>query len=89
MVESIIQELEVILPNHFHRKTAVQAMDSTTGGLLKARSLANMDSRGDGPGGTLVKGKRMYEKPVFLAWLRTYLEKSGASVAARKSKKAE
>lgn len=71
------------MPGWFHRKTAEQKMGSV-GGLLKARTLANMDSRGVGPGGKMVNGKRMYEKQHFLLWLRNYLEESESRSVERK-----
>lgn len=86
MVEEIIQELDTVLPKHFYRKTVEHAMKATMGGLLKARTLANMDCRGEGPGGTMVNGKRMYEKQTFLAWLRAYLEKSSNDFTSHKGK---
>ena len=41
-----------------------------TGGALKAQSMANLDSRGDGPGGKFyIRGAACWESDVFFKWL--------------------
>ena len=89
MVEIIITELAARLPGCFPRTTACHEMKRVMGEApVTPRTLANMDSRKEGPGGTLVAGRIMYEKQVFLAWLRAYLEKSGGRGAAHKAQEA-
>jgi hypothetical protein len=86
-IDAIIQKLETLLPDYFPRRRVEEVMDTVIGGGLKAETLANMDSRGDGPGGVTLNGKRVYEKQAYLVWFRAYLEKSHNSRVARRTKR--
>ena len=62
------------------RREAEEAMS----GLLKARTLANLDSKGIGPGGALHAKKVLYQKHNFIAWLQGYLQQHSSMRFARK-----
>ena len=90
MIDAILQEVASRLPDFFSRKVAEEAMDTVVGRLLKAETLANMDSKGEGPSGTTVymmQGKRMYQKQDFLDWLRGYLSKRHNNHVARQTER--
>lgn len=70
MNKEFLNLVESRLPEFCSRRDAEKAME----GLLKARTLANLDSKGIGPGGKLLAGKTVYSKMVFLSWLQSYLD---------------
>lgn len=61
----LIERLRATLPPTFSRRS----FQSTSGGLIAASTLANLDSKGHGPGGTIVGRAIFYERESFLAWL--------------------
>ena len=83
MEEEIIQEVTAKLPPFFTRRIAEQALN----GLLHRRTMANLDAKQIGPGGSMVRGKRMYQRQEFLNWLRSYLETSRASAQRKGNRK--
>jgi len=68
--QKMIEGLRKELPAMFTRKVASQK----TGGYLAPGTLANMDSRGEGPGGVLMGKIICYERESFLAWLEKRME---------------
>lgn len=89
MIEIIITELAARLPGCFPRTKAHDVIESVMGkSPFRPRTLANLDSRKEGPGGTLVAGRIMYEKQAFLDWLRAYLEKGGGRGTTHKVREA-
>lgn len=70
-IELILANLEKGLPPVFTR----DEVERLTGGMLRKRHMANLDSAGEGPGGKVRLGKRTvgYEKGAFLCWLRARL----------------
>lgn len=70
MKEMLIARLRELLPAFITRKEA----EEQTMGLIKARTLANLDSKGTGPE-KRVKFKRRvaYEKEAFLIWFAKHL----------------
>ena len=77
MFDDFLEMVDSRLPEFCSRRKAEEAMD----GLLKARTLANLDSKGIGPGGILVGKKIMYKKSDLLNWLKGYLLKTEPSKA--------
>ncbi len=70
--ENIYQRLEKNLPPIFTRKTASQAI----GGLISAKTLANLDSLGLGPIRKVKIGLKVgYEREDFIAWLKQRIER--------------
>lgn len=66
-IESILSKLESELPAIISRS----AVPKLTGGLVAAGTLANADSRGDGPAGMFYMGRRaVYPRAALLSWLR-------------------
>lgn len=65
----VFAQLEAALPPIFTREEAAKHM----GGLFKAKTLNNIDSRGDGPTIRVRVGKKVaYERHSFVQWLRNY-----------------
>lgn len=62
----IVEEFRATLPPFFKR-TQVEAL---TGGILNAKTLANLDSQGLGPERFRVGRLVAYEKESFLLWLQ-------------------
>lgn len=61
------------LPPIFCREEAARQL----GGIFTARTLKNMDCRGDGPQVTARIGKKVaYERDSFVHWLREYSRKA-------------
>jgi hypothetical protein len=46
-----------------------------TGGYIAAGTLANLDSKGLGPGGVLAGKSVIYERETFLEWLQRRIER--------------
>jgi len=69
----LIDRLRSELPPVFTRKTASKML----GGYLAVGTLANLDCKGEGPGGVLVKKATIYERETFLQWFERRME--GAS----------
>jgi hypothetical protein len=64
-IESLRQKLMKELPPIFTRSVAVKGI----GGVYSTGSLANMDSRGEGPPDRLQVGRRTcYERAAFIEW---------------------
>lgn len=70
-VEAILENLSKDMPPVCSR----EAIERFTGGLIRRRHLANLDSAGKGPSGKVRLGKRMigYERQAFLLWLAQHL----------------
>ena len=64
-VQVLIDRLRLELPPVFPRKTA----SKMTGGYLATGTLANLDSKGEGPGGVRTGKSVLYEREAFLSWL--------------------
>lgn len=68
-MESIVVKICESLPPVFTRSVAV----SNLGGLLGAKTLANIDNRGEGPSSKVRMGKKvLYERDAFIDWLKRY-----------------
>lgn len=68
-MESIVVKISESLPPVFTRSVAV----SNLGGLLGAKTLANIDNRGEGPSSKVRMGKKvLYERDAFIDWLKRY-----------------
>lgn len=65
-IQILINRLRSELPPVFPRKTA----SKMTGGYLATGTLANLDSRGEGPGGIRTGKSILYEREAFLIWLK-------------------
>ncbi|WP_034627354.1 hypothetical protein [Desulfocurvibacter africanus] len=80
-MEKLREQLLSILPPLFSRKEASKSL----GGLLSAKTLANLDSKGIGPKGRIqIAGKVAYTREAFIDWViaRTQkFENSGSSEA--------
>jgi len=64
--EQILEEFRACMPAVFSRKEA----ERLTGGLISARSLANLDCKGYGPSGRIRIGTKVgYLRGPFLIWL--------------------
>lgn len=62
-------KLEASLPPVFSRELAAKHL----GGILTAKTLNNIDYRGEGPETRVRIGKKVgYEKETFVRWLRQY-----------------
>jgi hypothetical protein len=68
--EKIIDRLRGELPPTFTRRTASLAL----GGALSAGTMANLDCRGQGPGGVLLGRTILYEREAFLKWLENRIQ---------------
>lgn len=66
--EFFFRSLERNLPAVFCREEAARQM----GGILRAKTLANLDAAGRGPTKVRIGKKIGYEKHSFLRWLREY-----------------
>ena len=77
--QQLINSLRSELPPIFTRRTASRM----TGGYIAKGTLANLDSRGEGPGGVLAKNAVIYEREAFLGWLEQRII-GGATKAPRK-----
>lgn len=75
----LIDRLRSELPPVFTRRTA----SKMTGGYLAPGTLANLDSKDEGPGGVLVGKSTLYERESFLEWFQRRIEKD-ATKAPRK-----
>lgn len=52
-----------------------QELERLTGGLVKARTLANLDCAGNGPSQRIRYGRKIaYERSIVLTWLAKHLE---------------
>jgi len=70
---SIVEKISEALPPIFTRSVAV----SNLGGLLGAKTLANIDNRGEGPKSRVRVGKKvLYERDAFIDWLKRYYKLS-------------
>lgn len=68
---TVLQGLRDKLPPVFTRKTVCDCM----GGMLTPKTLANIDSSGEGPTIRLTFGNRIgYEKENFMEWLQSRLQ---------------
>lgn len=68
-VKSIVMKIGQSLPPIFTRDVAVKSL----GGLLRAKTLANIDNQGHGPLSKVRIGKKViYEREEFLNWLINY-----------------
>ena len=72
MYSEFLQMTESRLDKFCSRRDA----ENATNGVLKARTLANLDSAGTGPGGVLLGKKVFYQREVFLKWLDLYLKRT-------------
>ena len=61
----IVELLRESLPPVFSRKTA----ERTLGGIISARTLANLDSQKRGPARKYISNTVCYERETFLSWL--------------------
>lgn len=66
---NIISALEKSLPVVFGRSAVLQLMP----GVIAPGTLANLDSKHQGPPCHKARGKVLYEKASFLAWLSGWL----------------
>ena len=72
--ELFFSRLESFLPPVFTREEAARHM----GGLLSAKTLNNIDYRGEGPEVRVRVGKKVgYERETFVQWLRQYRNPEG------------
>lgn len=47
-----------------------ESLDRATGGMIKAKTLANLDSKGEGPDGRVKCGRKVfYPTGSFLSWM--------------------
>jgi hypothetical protein len=69
-MQLILDSLRRELPPTFTRATAVRM----TGGLFTAGTLANLDCLGKGPGGSIIGGKKVYERDSFITWLERRMQ---------------
>ena len=68
-VESIFAKIGQSLPPVFTRDVAVKSL----GGLIQAKTLSNIDNRGEGPMSKVRIGKKvLYEREDFIDWLKKY-----------------
>jgi hypothetical protein len=68
-----VERISESLPPIFTRSVAV----SNLGGLLGAKTLANIDNRGQGPTSKIRMGKKvLYERESFIEWLKQYYKLS-------------
>jgi len=66
---TVLTMIHQSLPPFFTRDVAADKL----GGLLGAKSLANIDCRGQGPGTKVRMGKKvLYERENFVDWLKQY-----------------
>ncbi|MDL2269316.1 hypothetical protein LJC71_09080 [Desulfosarcina sp. OttesenSCG-928-A07] len=68
MTAEIVVNLEKNAPDFFTRVEAARMLN----GLICRGTLANLDSQGKGPGGKVIRGKRIYFKPEFIAWVKLF-----------------
>lgn len=67
--EIVFNKLEQALPPVFSREEAARHL----GGVLKAKTLSNIDADGKGPPVKIRIGKKVaYERGSFLRWLKQY-----------------
>ena len=67
--EIFFSKLEQALPAVFSREEAARHL----GGILRAKTLSNIDANGNGPVVKVRIGKKIgYEKHSFIRWLRQY-----------------
>lgn len=77
--EFFFSRLESSLPPVFTREEAARHM----GGLLSAKTLNNIDYRGEGPEVRVRVGKKVgYERETFVHWLRQYRNPEGGEGSA-------
>lgn len=77
--ELFFTRLESSLPPVFTREEAARHM----GGLLSAKTLNNIDYRGEGPEVRVRVGKKVgYERETFVQWLRQYRNTEGGEGSA-------
>jgi len=69
----LIARLRAELPPIFSRRVAAEHL----GGVIARGTLANLDSRGIGPGGVKGGKLRIYEREAFLAWFDQWLAREG------------
>lgn len=75
MKERLLDNLKQSLPELVSRKEA----EKRTGGLVKARTLANKDSLGEGPAQRVKLGRLVaYPRDSFVEWLGRQLEVDNA-----------
>jgi len=68
-VESIFTKIGQSLPPVFTRDVAVKSL----GGLIQAKTLSNIDNKGEGPTSKVRIGKKvLYEREDFIDWLKRY-----------------
>jgi hypothetical protein len=68
-VDSIFTKIGQSLPPVFTRDVAVKSL----GGLIQAKTLSNIDNRGEGPMSKVRVGKKvLYEREDFIDWLKKY-----------------
>ena len=69
--ESFFRTLERNLPGVFSREEASRQM----GGILRAKTLSNLDAAGRGPSRIRIGKKVCYERRSFLQWLKAYAQR--------------
>jgi len=67
----LVDRLRNELPPIFTRKIAAKHL----GGVIARGTLANLDSKGIGPGGVKGGKHRIYERDSFLAWFEGWLSR--------------
>jgi len=68
--DSFIEAIREMLPPIFAR----HSLTEITGGLINSRTIANAQSRRQGPPSVLVNGKVGFERETFIAWLDKTIE---------------
>ena len=83
MYGAFLKMVEERLPEFCSRQQAEQAMD----GLLRARTMANLFSRGRGPHGILFGKRMVYQKQELIAWLEKYFTERSRPINVKGLKK--
>jgi len=74
-MRTLLNDLTSSLPVFVTR----QELERLTGGLLNARTMANLDCAGKGPSQRIRYGRKIaYERNVIIEWLTTRLEVKSA-----------
>ncbi|WP_294447912.1 hypothetical protein [uncultured Mailhella sp.] len=75
---TLISSLSKSLPAAFGRSAIPQLLP----GIIAPGTLANLASQKKGPPCTLARGKVLYERESFLAWLKGWLDSNSAGESA-------
>lgn len=78
-----ISALRDMLPRIFARHT----LTDITGGLINSRTIANKQSKGEGPPAVKFKGRVGFERESFLHWLEQSIEEFAVSKKNNTKKK--